>query len=183
MQVEVTVTIGDKQLRVVEDVSSQAQMFDRLEFWDSIPRIGPNGETDLKFVHRTPKGFDYYEIVCESAKMRFQFGQLKDDKGSLFPKGWVPLHQDEDEHQESDVPEPLRVLASTGQVGAITALIEDIKRQGVRHQQIANRLAEVIGRNCGISEIMSDEAPKVITLLRNKLAEVKTAKKQQKAEV
>lgn len=177
MQIEIEFTVGDKRLKITEEVEGHADFFTKMEFWDSIPRTGPNGETELKFVHRTPKGFDYYEVICEKAKMRFQFGQSKEEKGRLFPKGWTPMHEG-DEHED----EPAVPKINEGQIRTINQLFDDITRlrPDVSRPQIIKRCAEAAGRECETFELTQPEAVKVITFLRNKAAEIKSSMQQKK---
>ena len=179
MQIEIEFTVGDKRLKITEEVEGHAEFFTKMEFWDSIPRTGPNGETDLKFVHRTPKGYDYYEVICESAKMRFQFGQSREDKGRLFPKGWTPMHEG-DEHEEAAAPAVPKINES--QIKTINQLFDDITRlrPDVGRTKIIKKCIEVIGRECETFELTQPEAVKVITFLRNKAAEIKTSMQQKK---
>jgi len=65
-----------------------AQIAEAQSVFDAESKCGMCGGTDLKLSHRQPKGFDYFEIECcnQECRARFQFGQLKDEKGALFPK-------------------------------------------------------------------------------------------------
>ena len=101
MKVSFQVKIGQTTFNVEDEVANDAEFFHLVDFWHSLPVEGPNGEQDLYISHRTPQGYDYYEILCPSAKMKFQMGQLKEEKGKLFPKEWVPFHE-ADEHEEQD---------------------------------------------------------------------------------
>ena len=182
MKLEIKFTVGDKELRIEEDVASHGELFSKLEFWDSIPRTGPNGEKDLRFVHRVHQGYDFFEVICESASQRFPFGQRKEPKGELFPKGWEPMHGHDDAQTEA-VPLAPSPLANPGQVKAIHQLIEDLTKLNVKREAIIARIAETVDRTCEVGELQSEEAVKIITLLRNRLAEIKTAILQQKAGV
>ena len=81
-------TIGKTVFTFEDECDSHAEFFEKVSFFSAMPEVGPNGEDDLIIEHRTPKGHDYYQITSPSANMEFKFGLKKDDKGSLFPKGW-----------------------------------------------------------------------------------------------
>lgn len=181
MKLELKFTVGETELRIEEEVASHGELFSKLEFWSSIPRKGPNGETDLKFVHRVHQGFDFYEVVCEKAGMRFPFGQRKEPKGVLFPKGWEPLYGQEGEDGQATPASPSN-FASEGQLKRMTQLVEDIVAQNVRRESIIAKIQQAVGRGCELKELTSDESGKIITLLSNRLTEIK-ASRQQKAGV
>lgn len=95
--------IGDRVIHIEEEVAGEHQFFQRMAFWDSIPAAGPNGEADLRFSYRTPKGFEYYAIECRSAGEQFDFGQLKKETKDLFPKSWTQIqHGLREEREEWD---------------------------------------------------------------------------------
>ena len=56
------------------------------EVFDSETECGMCGKDHIRFVHRTSKGFDFYELRCDSCGARFQFGQKKEGGNDLFPK-------------------------------------------------------------------------------------------------
>lgn len=91
MRFKFDLRVGDRVIQIEEEVASEHQFFQRMAFWDSIPAAGPNGEADLRFSYRTPKGFEYYAIECRSAGEQFDFGQLKKETKDLFPKSWTPI--------------------------------------------------------------------------------------------
>lgn len=73
---------GETQTELFAQVASVQAIF------DAESKCGMCGCTDLRLSHRQPQGFDYFELVCcnHECGARFQFGQLKDPKGGLFPK-------------------------------------------------------------------------------------------------
>jgi len=94
MQVQFELTVGKNKFTLIENVDSHADFFKKMSFYSTLPKVGPNGEEDLIIQHRVAqKQYDYYSIVCPSAKMEFKFGQVKEGKGNLFAKGWEPLYQ------------------------------------------------------------------------------------------
>lgn len=93
--------LGNRSIRIEEEVAGEHQFFQRMAFWDSLPASGPSGEDDLRFSYRTPKGFEYYAIECRSAGMQFDFGQMNKQSKDLFPKSWSRIqHGQRDEHDE-----------------------------------------------------------------------------------
>jgi hypothetical protein len=71
---------------------TQAELFGNIakvqQIFDAEAACGLCGNVDLKLSHRQPQGYDYFELVCGNHECgaRFQFGQLKEDRGGLFPK-------------------------------------------------------------------------------------------------
>lgn len=101
MKIRFTKQVGAMTFEIEEEAATQADIFDVVEFWSSLPDKGPSGETDLRFAHRVAQGFDFYEITSDSGGKRFCFGQRKEGKGVLFPKGWEDVyHGDRDEREE-----------------------------------------------------------------------------------
>jgi hypothetical protein len=96
MQVEYKLLIGQDVFTLKTEVKDEIEFFKKMSFYSNMPKVGPNGEDDLKIVHRTTKeGYNYYSLVSEKAKMEFKFGQINDKDGGLYPKGWEPLYQKE----------------------------------------------------------------------------------------
>lgn len=94
MKVQFNVVIGETEFLMSEEVESETEFFQKLHFYQNLPKTGPNGETDLKLSYRTPKGYTYYSIVSEKAGMEFKFGQHQ-GSDTLFPKQWEPLYSGE----------------------------------------------------------------------------------------
>jgi len=128
MNFEVKLKIGEIEVKVSDNAASDKELLEKLEFLSEIPKVGPNGNTDLKIsVRQTKEGHTYYEIVDNKAKKRFQFGQSKTKAGKLFPKGWNDLyHYDEssnednseedssEERDNEEVSEPIQKNTSVG---------------------------------------------------------------------
>ena len=94
MQIEFTLNLGGVEFKITEEADSHAKFFEKVSFFSMLPKVGPNGEADLKFVHRTTKeGYDYYSLVSESAKKEYTFGQPQKEPGVLFGKGWQDLYE------------------------------------------------------------------------------------------
>ena len=108
MKVQFELTIGENKFTLIEDVESHVEFFKKLNFYSTLPKQGPNGETDLVLRHRLAttqagKKVDYYSIVSEKAQQEFKFGQSQQVPGGLFPKGWEPLFKaQQGETTESD---------------------------------------------------------------------------------
>lgn len=97
MKVQFELTIGENKFTLSEDVETHADFFKKLDFYSALPKVGPNGETDLVLRHRKAKTkdgkpCDYYSIVSAKAKQEYRFGQSQGVNGQLFPKGWEPLY-------------------------------------------------------------------------------------------
>jgi hypothetical protein len=115
MKVQFELVVGENKFTLVEDVDSHADFFKKLHFYSTLPKVGPNGETDLVLTYRVAqKQYEYYSIVSKKAGMEFKFGQAKDAKGTLFAKGWEPLYQAENE-EDGDAAQAS--VAGIGHVG------------------------------------------------------------------
>ncbi len=79
---------GSAEIRLEGESDSLRAFWAEMAFWDSLPQAGPGGEDDLQFSYRTPKGNEYFSILCPSAKEEFKFGVLKANPQQLFPKDW-----------------------------------------------------------------------------------------------
>jgi hypothetical protein len=69
------------------------------DFWrkaaviSSFPRKCKNCQSeDLSFVHRSPKGYNYYEIGCNACGHALKYGQHQEG-GLFFSKGWEAPYQ------------------------------------------------------------------------------------------
>ena len=105
MKIRFTKQVGEMAFEVEDEAKDEKALFDAVEFWSSLPSEHPSGAKDLRFAHRQAqnregKTINFYEIVCESKKERFCFGQ-RSEGGGLFPKGWEPVYQ-RDEHDPGD---------------------------------------------------------------------------------
>lgn len=104
MKVQFELTIGENKFTLIEDVENHSDFFKKLHFYSTLPKTGPNGETDLVLTYRVAqKQYEYFSIVSQKAQMEFKFGQLKESKGGLFAKGWEPLYTG-DGSEETDEP-------------------------------------------------------------------------------
>ena len=113
--------VGQTNIEIEDEASTQREFFDRLSFWTSLPKTGPNGEDDLRFVSRTTsKGHVYYSIASPAAGKEMAMGIHNDTSGRLFPKDWQPINygrnhydeldQVEDNHASSAVPQRPRAV-------------------------------------------------------------------------
>lgn len=103
MKVQFELVIGENKFTLTEEVESNTDFFKKLHFYSTLPKVGPNGETDLQLRFRVAqKQYEYYSIVSEKAGMEFKFGQPKEAKGVLFPKGWEPLFKAEGEDESNE---------------------------------------------------------------------------------
>lgn len=97
------VKIGDSDITIEEEVRSLHEFWQRMAFWDDMPREC-NGNADVRFKFRVTAedNYEYYSLYCPSKDMEFRFGQKQDRDKTLFPKwkeGWVKrgtaqLHND-----------------------------------------------------------------------------------------
>lgn len=118
MQVQFELTIGNNKFTLIETVDSHTDFFKKLNFYSTLPKVGPNGETDLVLRHRLAttkdrKKVDYYSIVSEKAKAEFKFGQSQTVNGGLFPKGWEPLFNAEGSDEDSQGNEEQAIAPGT----------------------------------------------------------------------
>lgn len=93
IKAEYTMKLGSEEVKITIDAESHVDFVDKLSFFTTIPKKGPNGEEDLRLVHRVAQNkFHYYSLISDSAKMEYKFGQSLENKGALFCKGqWEPL--------------------------------------------------------------------------------------------
>lgn len=91
MNFELKILVGEQEITIKEDAEDHMDFFSKISFFSTLPKVGPNGGKKLKFVHRTPKGFDYYSIVDEETNMELKFGISKENPGCLFTKNWEPI--------------------------------------------------------------------------------------------
>lgn len=58
-------------------------------------KCGNCGSPDLRLAHKTPKGYEYFSVQCQSCRHELKFGQAK-ESGKLFPKAWEPPFSGDD---------------------------------------------------------------------------------------
>lgn len=107
LHAEFKLKLGLDEFTLKAEVENEKAFFEILSFYSSLPKTGPNGETDLRLSFRTTtEGHKYYSIVSDKAGMEFQFGQNKENRGNgLFPKGWAPVYKkDGSEQDQSALP-------------------------------------------------------------------------------
>jgi hypothetical protein len=102
LQVTYRLKVGLDEFELKADVKDEKEFFETVSFYSNLPKTAPGGATDLKIVFRTTKkGHKYYSLVSESEKQEFKFGQnMEASGGGLFPKGWAPLYQGENEEEQ-----------------------------------------------------------------------------------
>lgn len=94
LQIEYKIKLGQDEFTIRAEVLDEKDFFQKMSFYSNLPKVGPNGENDLKITHRTTtEGYNYYSLVSESAKQEYKFGQINEKDGGLYPKGWQPLYQ------------------------------------------------------------------------------------------
>lgn len=110
---------GNNEIRLEGESSTLRAFWEEMAFWDSLPQAGPNGEVDLKFSYRSPKGNDYYAIECPDAGQEFKFGilQVRHSESypqQLFPKNWERAkHGQYADLEEADTAPPVQPEATT----------------------------------------------------------------------
>ena len=92
MQVSFKKTIGNSDFVINLDAQNDKEVFERVNFWSSLPEKGPNGEEDLilsvrKVKTQEGKTAKYYSILCPSAKQEYTIGQNAEGD-TLFGKRW-----------------------------------------------------------------------------------------------
>lgn len=113
MEFSFKLKIGALEVTFSDVAKNSKEFFEKVSFYSDLPTKGPNGEEDLKIVHRTTsKGYEYYSIVSESAKQEFKFGQTR-DADSLYPKGWHPMYSNSEESEEEVIETKPAVKSST----------------------------------------------------------------------
>lgn len=131
MKIRFTKKVGSMEFEIEQEATTQAGIFDVVEFWSSLPTTAPNGATDLRFAHRVAQDFDFFEIVSDQEKKRFCFGQRKGDahKGELFPKGWEDVFQSEGYQDHNNQQEPTRQQRSPQQETAASNPVQNVDDQ------------------------------------------------------
>jgi hypothetical protein len=120
MQVEYKLKLGQEEFTLKTEVQNEIEFFQKMAFYSGLPKTGPNGENDLKLVHRTTKKGDYYSIVSVSAGQEYRLGILKE--GGLFPKGWAPIYGTSEDAEETATSTAQATVASVEtQIAAATA--------------------------------------------------------------
>lgn len=93
MQVEYRLKLGQDEFVLKAEVNDEKEFFEKMSFYSNLPKVGPNGELDVKLMFRTTKeGYKYYSILSEKAGMEYKFGQVNEKNGGLYPKGWEPAY-------------------------------------------------------------------------------------------
>lgn len=95
---KVTYKVND-DCTVEQEVSSVTQGFEFIAYATEVfgvKKCGNCSSPNLKLVHRTPQGYDYYDVKCRDCNHELKFGQVK-DTGHLFPKGWEPPYSSDED--------------------------------------------------------------------------------------
>jgi hypothetical protein len=101
MKFRFTKVIGQTTFTFEDECNDPAEFFKKASFYSSeLPAVGPNGENDLVIRHRVAKGYDFYSIESAKSHLELPFGQLKDQKGVLFPKGWKQIQRGKSTDEE-----------------------------------------------------------------------------------
>jgi hypothetical protein len=101
MQVQFELVVGENKFTLTENVENHSEFFQKLHFYSTLPKVGPNGETDLVLTFRVAQGqYEYYSIVSKKAGLEYKFGQSKKNDGSLFGKGWEPVYNANGNNEE-----------------------------------------------------------------------------------
>lgn len=92
MKISYTIQPGCTIEQEVPGVKPAFAMVAHLQDVFGTKKCGHCGSPDLRLCHRTPQGYEYFSVKCESCGYEMKFGQQK-DSGKLFPKGWEPPYQ------------------------------------------------------------------------------------------
>lgn len=118
MQVQFELVIGENKFTLIETVENNSEFFQKLHFYSTLPKVGPNGETDLVLTFRVAQGqYEYYSIVSKKAGQEYKFGQSKKNDGSLFGKGWEPLYSAGQEEGREETSTPTTGLGAAPTTG------------------------------------------------------------------
>ena len=91
MKYKLQLTIGQMGLEIEDDASDFTEFVRKMDLWSSLPSTGPNGETDLEFRFRTPRGYKYYSIACPSAGVEMRLHQFKERPGDFYTQSWTKI--------------------------------------------------------------------------------------------
>ena len=107
MQFELTKKIGKTTFVFKKVVQNHCEFMKLASFLQELPETGPNGEEDVRLVHRHVRGNDFYSLICDSAGMEYKLGQYKTPReGELYCKGvWAPVFRNQ-ESAVSSTPTP-----------------------------------------------------------------------------
>lgn len=101
MKATLHLKLGDDTLTIEQDIANLQELFRFHSQFAILPKEGPNGESDLYLCYRKAQGkFDYYSVVCRSAKQEFKFGVTMETH-ELFPKGWEPIRRGQSESHDN----------------------------------------------------------------------------------
>ena len=121
MKFEFDLILGNKTIKIIDEAKTNKDMLKKLAFFSQLPETGPTGNKDLEIQYRTPKGFEYINIVDKEAKKQFSFGTVK-ETGELFGKGWTDLYEgkldkfEQVEEEPKQQQQPVRQSTSTRDV-------------------------------------------------------------------
>lgn len=101
MKFQLTKKLGSAQVTISGEADAQMELFKAASFFSEIPDVCGNGScrsTDMRFLYRQPKGYEYASILCRVCGHELTFGVYKENKG-LFAKEWrkyVPGQHEEE---------------------------------------------------------------------------------------
>ena len=93
MKYQVKKLVGKDEYVFDCETTDTQSFFEEAAFFSSLPtKCGGAASCtsrDLVFMHRKPKGYDYYSIQCRECLWELDYGEhLKDKGGGLFVKKW-----------------------------------------------------------------------------------------------
>lgn len=102
MKFELTKKMGSTQIKLMGECEDQLKFFRAASFVSDIPDIcGHCQSTNLRFLFRTPKGYEYASIECLDCHYELKYGQHKEGN-TLFAKGWEPPYENKEPNEERE---------------------------------------------------------------------------------
>lgn len=142
MQFQFKMKIGQVEFTFVENAATHKEFFEKVAFYASLPKTGPNGEDDLRVEFRsTREGYTYYSLVSDAAGQEYMFGQAKDNPGELFPKGWQAKYVPEQNAENSNGIQP-QVYQEPVQQAPIQQQVVPQTQPPVQQQQVGQGVSQ-----------------------------------------
>lgn len=100
MKFELVKKMGSINIKLLGECEDQLKFFRAASFVSDIPDVCGNCDSpNLRFLFRTPKGYEYASVECLACKYELKYGQHKEGN-TLFAKGWEPPYSENQPNEE-----------------------------------------------------------------------------------